>query len=515
MSNKIEPEVIDNSNEMINWIDEAITKNYLKYYEYNHFYNIQEIVKEIVNELKLHRQMKSYENIIHFCGVTTKNRNDNSKKYQLVMEYADDGTLRNYLKEHFDKLTWNDKLNLALQLARAVLCLHDEGITHRDLNPNNVLVHQGIIKLSDFGLSKRIEESFNLQSKLFDMVVYVDPKVFDQIRYNYYQLQTYSLNKKSDIYSIGILLWELSSGRPPFCNELFNTSDLDLALEILQGLREKPIPNTPEDYLKLYTECWDNEPDNRPTINEVITKLNIIISNQLLSEHQVIQNFDKINLNEIEPSMSFDENNFNLMIHEIFTLLTNIEKDKVKEAILNCFNDHNVNSQDIYDWLINHQDNSDSIVLLGEFNYFGIVVNVDRQKAFELYEKAANLGNSIGLDNLGNCYDEGIGVNVNKEKAFELYQKAASLGNTSGINNLGYCYDYGVGTNIDKQKACELYQKAANLGNITAQYNLATMYVNGDGALKNIDQAIYWFEKAAEQGDEDAQNKLEEFKNLI
>ncbi|CAB4495527.1 unnamed protein product [Rhizophagus irregularis] len=261
MSNKIEPEVIDNSNEMINWIDEAITKNYLKYYEYNHFYNIQEIVKEIVNELKLHRQMKSYENIIHFCGVTTKNRNDNSKKYQLVMEYADDGTLRNYLKENFDKLTWNDKLNLALQLARAVLCLHDEGITHRDLNPNNVLVHQ----------------------------------------------------------------------------------------EILQGLREKPIPNTPEDYLRLYTECWDNEPDNRPTINEVITKLNIIISNQLLSEHQVIQNFDKINLNEIEPSMSFDENNFNLMIHEIFTLLTNIEKDKVKEAILNCFNDHNVNSQDIYD----------------------------------------------------------------------------------------------------------------------------------------------------------------------
>lgn len=43
MSNKIEPEVVDNSNEMINWIDKAITKNYLKYYEYNHFYNIQEI----------------------------------------------------------------------------------------------------------------------------------------------------------------------------------------------------------------------------------------------------------------------------------------------------------------------------------------------------------------------------------------------------------------------------------------------------------------------------------------
>jgi serine/threonine protein kinase len=49
------------------------------------------------------------------------------------MEYADNGTLQDYLKEHFNNLTWNDKLNLALQLARAVSHLHDEGILHRDL----------------------------------------------------------------------------------------------------------------------------------------------------------------------------------------------------------------------------------------------------------------------------------------------------------------------------------------------------------------------------------------------
>ena len=49
------------------------------------------------------------------------------------MEYADNGTLQKYLKEHFNNLTWNDKFNLALQLAYAVSCLHDEGIVHRDL----------------------------------------------------------------------------------------------------------------------------------------------------------------------------------------------------------------------------------------------------------------------------------------------------------------------------------------------------------------------------------------------
>jgi serine/threonine protein kinase len=49
------------------------------------------------------------------------------------MEYADSGTLRNYLSERFENLTWNDKLNFALQLANAISCLHDEDVVHRDL----------------------------------------------------------------------------------------------------------------------------------------------------------------------------------------------------------------------------------------------------------------------------------------------------------------------------------------------------------------------------------------------
>ena len=49
------------------------------------------------------------------------------------MEYADSGTLQNYLKEHFSNLTWDDKLNMALQLTYAVSCLHNEKIVHRDL----------------------------------------------------------------------------------------------------------------------------------------------------------------------------------------------------------------------------------------------------------------------------------------------------------------------------------------------------------------------------------------------
>ena len=64
--------------------------------------------------------------------------------------------------------------------------------------------------------------------------------------------KSYSLNKKSDVYSIDILLWEISNGQPPFYveGESYGGS---LAMQIIQGLRETPVPDTPDDYVKLYT----------------------------------------------------------------------------------------------------------------------------------------------------------------------------------------------------------------------------------------------------------------------
>jgi hypothetical protein len=96
-----------------------------------------------------------------------------------------------------------------------------------------VLIHQNTIKLTGFGLSDNLCQN--------GMIPYIDPKKFI--------LANYSLNKESDVYSIGVLLWEIISGRSPFEYE----DQYNLRTRISQGLREMPILNTPKIYEKIYT----------------------------------------------------------------------------------------------------------------------------------------------------------------------------------------------------------------------------------------------------------------------
>ena len=126
------------------------------------------------------------------------------------------------------------------------------------MHSNNILIQQNSIKLADFGLSKRIKNTSKISLSSFDTIPYNDPEGFEITREKPHdvnsfsgsarnKIEKYKLNEKSDVYSVGVLFWELSSGKKPFADKEYN---LVLATE---GLREGIVVGTPEEYSNLYT----------------------------------------------------------------------------------------------------------------------------------------------------------------------------------------------------------------------------------------------------------------------
>ncbi|CAG8489166.1 15330_t:CDS:2 [Acaulospora morrowiae] len=222
--------------------------------------NSEAVMKAFINEFKLHREVHFHNNILQFLGFCR-----NGDECFLILEYADGGTLRKYLQENM--LDWNKKFELSRQMTSAVMFLHDRNIIHRDLHSMNILVHQGKIKISDFGLSRKLSELSD-NSKTYGVLPYIDPQ-----NLLCGPKQSYR-SKKCDIYSLGVLLWEISSGSPPFEKEKNEKSYLLLANEIVSGRRESKVAGTPDEYLKLYSMCWDGDPNKRPDISQVYESLN-------------------------------------------------------------------------------------------------------------------------------------------------------------------------------------------------------------------------------------------------
>ncbi|GET03937.1 kinase-like domain-containing protein [Rhizophagus clarus] len=226
----------------------ATWKDTTRIFALKSFNNDKQTHKEI---LMLHRKVDIHENILQFYGITSVEIDAKQmKKYSLVLEYADSDTLSTYLSNHFNELNWSDNYAYACQ---------------------NILIHQKNIKLTDFGLSKKIAEESSGAKKVFVVIPYIDPKSLMD--------QQYKLDKKSDIYSIGVLMWQISSGHQPFKNKGFDY-DVQLSIAILNGLREEIIDETPFEYSNLYKECWKYELNNRPNIQEVVLTLKAIISSE-------------------------------------------------------------------------------------------------------------------------------------------------------------------------------------------------------------------------------------------
>ncbi|CAO2828745.1 unnamed protein product [Amaranthus hypochondriacus] len=219
---------------------------------------IQDFRHEVILLVKLR-----HPNIVQFLGAVTE-----KKPLMLITEYLRGGDLHQYLKEK-GALSPSTAINFALDIARGMAYLHNEPnvIVHRDLKPRNVLLvnsNTDHLKVGDFGLSKliRVQNAHDVYKMTGETgsYRYMAPEVFKHRKYD----------KKVDVFSFGMILYEMLEGEPP----LASYEPYEAAKYVAEGhrplIRSKGfLPD-----LRLLTEqCWASDMNQRPSFLEIIKRL--------------------------------------------------------------------------------------------------------------------------------------------------------------------------------------------------------------------------------------------------
>ena len=193
------------------------------------------------------------ELIVNCHGITKFPDNGN---YAMVLNYLSEGNLRDYLKKNHLNLTLKDRITIFYYLCYALDDIHWKDLIHCDLHSGNILLHGGGCYITDLGLCGPVDEKFS--NKIYGIVSYIAPEL---IRCN-----NMKNTKESDIYSVGMLMWEIFAGHPPFDDRAHNHR---LIFDICEGLRPPILPGIPDDYVQMMQRCWDMDPSKRPTSSEL------------------------------------------------------------------------------------------------------------------------------------------------------------------------------------------------------------------------------------------------------
>ena len=195
-----------------------------------------------------------------------------------------EGNLRDYLQNNHSKLTLKDRIAIFRYLCNSLYWIHEKGLIHCDLHSGNILIQGGACFITDLGLCGPVDEESS--GKIYGIIPYIAPEVLIEEEKN---------TKESDVYSIGMLMWEIFAGRPPFDDRPHSDH---LIFDIYKGLRPQILPSIPDDCAQMMKECWDTDPSKRPTIDEL----------QDFAKNKLKEIYENENL-EINENNDSDDNN--------------------------------------------------------------------------------------------------------------------------------------------------------------------------------------------------------------
>ena len=234
--------------------------------------NLKPILIKFIKEINIIGNLR-HPNLVLYMGASISNNNN----CYLVMEYVDNGNLFNFLhrgkynKEgNYQKFDLNLTTKIALEIALAIKYLHCRNITHCDLKSINVLLdHNYHVKITDFGVSKIInilyEKGQEIKGKL-GTTHWMPPEI----------MKSYKYEEKSDVFSYGMILYEIITGDIPYYG-LFPNQIVGLVADCRKIVQVPEITSNP--YLrKIVVECLKYDIDDRPSFEEIIYYLEKVIS---------------------------------------------------------------------------------------------------------------------------------------------------------------------------------------------------------------------------------------------
>lgn len=219
---------------------------------------------------------------------------EDNGKYYIVMEYVDGKTLKSLIKKR-GALTLPEVVDIMLQLASAISCAHDSYIIHRDIKPQNVIIlEDGRVKVMDFGIAAQLNSNDLTQTNsVMGTVYYLPPE----------QANGNVTTTKSDIYSLGILMYELVVGRVPFKGD----SPVEVAIK---QMRERipsltdANPDIPQSIENVILRACAKNPKNRyESMGEMRADLETVLDKDRFDEAKVVYEYPESNFDDSEKHL--------------------------------------------------------------------------------------------------------------------------------------------------------------------------------------------------------------------
>ncbi|MDD7178001.1 MAG: Stk1 family PASTA domain-containing Ser/Thr kinase [Lachnospiraceae bacterium] len=221
-----------------------------------------EFAEDVNFVTKFHTEAQSAAGLQHPNIVNIYDVGSEEHVHFIVMEYVEGITLKTYIEKK-GQLNYKEAISIAIQVARGIEAAHNNNIVHRDIKPQNIMIsHEGKVKVTDFGIA-RAATSNTIHSDVMGSVHYTSPE----------QARNGFVDGKSDIYSLGIVMYEMVTGRVPFDGD----TTVSIAIQHLQEEMVAPsvyAPDLPISLEKIILKCTQKSQDRRyGTMGELLVDL--------------------------------------------------------------------------------------------------------------------------------------------------------------------------------------------------------------------------------------------------